>query len=58
MYTNKQKEFIYRVFREPYERLIEGLSEGENIEFHNMLDELIEPVDAISDLDYFIKPIS
>ena len=58
MYTHKQKEFIHRVFREPYERLIEGLSNDENIEFHNLLDELIKALDTIDDLDHFIEPLT
>lgn len=57
-YTAKQKDFIYRVFEQSYESLIEGLSNDENADFHKMLNELIVPVEIIDDLDHFIKPLT
>lgn len=57
-YTAKQKDFIHRVFEQSYESLIEGLSEDESNDFHQMLNELIAPVETIEDLDHFIKPLT
>ena len=54
----KQKNFIHRVFKQSYESLIAGLSEDESNDFHQMLNELIVPVDAMDDLDRFIEPLT
>ena len=57
-YTAKQKNFIHRVFKQSYESLIAGLSEDESNDFHQILNELIVPVDAMDDLDRFIEPLT
>lgn len=57
-YTAKEKDFIHRVFEQSYESLIEGLSVDESTDFHKILDDLITPVEAIDDLDRFIKPLT